>query len=577
MAENDSSRESMDEDADLLAAAADDEQRLQEATAESDGEASVGSKSESGSDYRAENGDDQPSGDEIGDLHHDDDDDDEEASSSGEEELVPKKRQNRSRKIPEDVLRYAEQDCLRRSGRQRKEVQRLEVGQGSDSDEKPKRTRKRQKPDDWNGNSLSDSEDSSGSFVERRTVTRRPVNKRSKRKRGSSSDFDSDDSVPRRSIRKGKTSQVDYRDVDSDNGIDDDDVLEWQEEDSQTATVDGVAVETVERVLKHRLGRPTAIGHATTYYNVEERGDPNADFSATVSGETPERQYLIKWVGWSHMHNTWESEASLHLMNAKGMKKIENYVKRLREITEWRRNADKEYIEYFDCEQEMSEELCEQYKVVERVIAHQVSRERGTDSGTEYFVKWCGLPYSECTWEDSALIGRWYQKTIDAYHERSQSNRIPSKLCQALRRRPKFHKFETMPDFLLINDRNEQELRDYQLDGLNWLLRAWSKQNCSILADEMGLGKTIQSISFLSALYHFHDVYGPFLVVVPLSTMAAWQREFDNWAPDMNVIVYMGDVVSRDIIRQFEWYSPGTKRLKFNVVLTTYEILLKDK
>jgi hypothetical protein len=35
-------------------------------------------------------------------------------------------------------------------------------------------------------------------------------------------------------------------------------------------------------------------------------------------------------------------------------------------------------------------------------------------------------------------------------------------------------------------------LRDYQLDGLNWMIHAWCKENSVILADEMGLGKTIQ-------------------------------------------------------------------------------------
>lgn len=37
-------------------------------------------------------------------------------------------------------------------------------------------------------------------------------------------------------------------------------------------------------------------------------------------------------------------------------------------------------------------------------------------------------------------------------------------------------------------------LRDYQMDGLNWLIHSWCKDNSVILADEMGLGKTIQVI-----------------------------------------------------------------------------------
>ena len=45
--------------------------------------------------------------------------------------------------------------------------------------------------------------------------------------------------------------------------------------------------------------------------------------------------------------------------------------------------------------------------------------------------------------------------------------------------------------------KNNNTIRSYQLEGVNWLTFCYyNKQNC-ILADEMGLGKTIQSITFL--------------------------------------------------------------------------------
>ena len=65
----------------------------------------------------------------------------------------------------------------------------------------------------------------------------------------------------------------------------------------------------------------------------------------------------------------------------------------------------------------------------------------------------------------------------------------------------------------------------------------------------MGLGKTIQSITFFSYLYHTHEIYGLFLIIVPLSTMTAWQTEFQIWAPHMNVVVYMGDQNSRATVK----------------------------
>ena len=87
------------------------------------------------------------------------------------------------------------------------------------------------------------------------------------------------------------------------------------------------------------------------------------------------------------------------------------------------------------------------------------------------------------------------------------------------------------------------------------MVHAWCKENSVILADEMGLGKTIQTISFLNYLFHAQQLYGPFLVVVPLSTMAAWQKEFAQWAPNINVVTYIGDMTSRDLVIFFFFKS----------------------
>jgi len=44
------------------------------------------------------------------------------------------------------------------------------------------------------------------------------------------------------------------------------------------------------------------------------------------------------------------------------------------------------------------------------------------------------------------------------------------------------------------------KLRDYQLEGLNFLVNSWRNDTNVILADEMGLGKTIQSVSMVGFL-----------------------------------------------------------------------------
>lgn len=70
------------------------------------------------------------------------------------------------------------------------------------------------------------------------------------------------------------------------------------------------------------------------------------------------------------------------------------------------------------------------------------------------------------------------------------------------------------------------DLKSYQLVGLQWLISLYNNNLNGILADEMGLGKTIQTISLLSYLIEFKKNYGPFLIVVPLSTMSNWVNEF---------------------------------------------------
>uniref|UniRef100_A0A7N8Y0V2 Chromodomain helicase DNA binding protein 2 n=1 Tax=Mastacembelus armatus TaxID=205130 RepID=A0A7N8Y0V2_9TELE len=328
--------------------------------------------------------------------------------------------------------------------------------------------------------------------------------------------------------------------------------------------------ETIEKVMDTRIGKKGAVGASTTVYAIEENGDPCEGFDPDKDeGET---QYLIKWKGWSYIHNTWESMDSLTQQKVKGLKKLDNYKKKSEELNSWLRKASPEDVEFHNCQLELTADLNKQFQIVERVIAH--SHKTASSNEPEYLCKWMGLPYSECSWEDGALVRKKFQHCIDSFMNRNSNKTVPSKDCKVLKQRPRFVALKKQPSY--IGDEN-LELRDYQLDGLNWLAHSWCRCNSVILADEMGLGKTIQTISFLSYLFHQHQLYGPFLLVVPLSTLTSWQREFETWAPGMNVVMYLGDVMSRKTIRDYEWVNHQTKRIRFNALLTTYEILLKDK
>ncbi|KAG0037589.1 hypothetical protein BGZ82_002267 [Podila clonocystis] len=282
-------------------------------------------------------------------------------------------------------------------------------------------------------------------------------------------------------------------------------------------------------------------------------------------------EYLIKWKQHSHMHNTWEAYDQLR--QYKGFKKVDSYIQRFvyPEIAlKSDPNTMREEIEQSDVNREMLRDELKDYRTVERIIASRTSK----SGETEYFCKWNRLPYSAATWEVEDQIADNHQTEIDAFLDRESSQKVPYRTTIYPKgQRPPFKKMTTQPEYLVGGD-----LRDYQLTGLNWMSNLWSKNENGILADEMGLGKTVQSISIISFLFHTHHLYGPYLVVVPLSTIGAWQREFERWAPDMNLIVYIGDGASRQTIRDYEFYQKGsTTKIRFNVLLTTFELVRMDR
>ncbi len=75
----------------------------------------------------------------------------------------------------------------------------------------------------------------------------------------------------------------------------------------------------------------------------------------------------------------------------------------------------------------------------------------------------------------------------------------------------------------------QAELRDYQIEGFNWLARLahWGVGAC--LADDMGLGKTLQALAVI--LTRAPD--GPTLIVAPTSVCMNWISEAEKFAPTL--------------------------------------------
>ncbi|KAF9068102.1 SNF2 family N-terminal domain-containing protein [Rhodocollybia butyracea] len=123
------------------------------------------------------------------------------------------------------------------------------------------------------------------------------------------------------------------------------------------------------------------------------------------------------------------------------------------------------------------------------------------------------------------------------------------------------------------------QLKEYQLKGLNWLGTLYEQGINGILADEMGLGKTVQSISLLAYLAETHDIWGPFLVVAPASTLHNWQQEITRFVPGLKALPYWGNVKDRATLRKF-WSKKEisyNQDAPFHVLITSYQLVTQDQ
>lgn len=323
--------------------------------------------------------------------------------------------------------------------------------------------------------------------------------------------------------------------------------------------VEGEAVDAVEQVLDHRR-LPDAPEDDSVFKNPKEYFE-----------------FYIKWQGYSHLHNTWEKNSDL--LEYKGYRRLENYIRQFVILDHEIRTdplTTREDIEAMDIERERIHDTHEEYKTVERIVlSDRVTLEDGR-MGLQYFIKWKHLNYDQCTWEDAATIAEIAPNQVDQFTARQSSKISPQySVTYPPNNRPRFEKLVEQPEYI-----KGGILRDFQMTGINWMAFLWSRNENGILADEMGLGKTVQTVAFLSWLIYGRKQNGPHLVVVPLSTITAWQETFDFWAPEVNYIMYIGNTQARKALIDYEFYvNPyaANKKPKFNVLITTYEYILKDR
>uniref|UniRef100_A0A4W6DNY5 Chromodomain helicase DNA binding protein 6 n=1 Tax=Lates calcarifer TaxID=8187 RepID=A0A4W6DNY5_LATCA len=301
-------------------------------------------------------------------------------------------------------------------------------------------------------------------------------------------------------------------------------------------------------------GRISALNATALAWQAEVRMNTDSHF---VAGLFETEEFYVKYRNFSYLHCKWAT-----LEELEKDPRIHQKIKRFRT-----KQAQMKHL-FTEPDDDL---FNPDYVEVDRVLEVAVTTDTETgEEVTHYLVKWCSLSYEEATWE--------LQEDLDPekIKEFEEIQKLPSDLRHIERPPPeKWQKLEQSRDY-----RNGNQLREYQLEGMNWLLFNWyNRKNC-ILADEMGLGKTIQSITFLYEIFNM-GIRGPFLIIAPLSTITNWEREFRTWT-HMNVIVYHGSQISRQMILQYEMFHrdpqgntiPGV--LKFHGLITTFEMIMAD-
>lgn len=109
------------------------------------------------------------------------------------------------------------------------------------------------------------------------------------------------------------------------------------------------------------------------------------------------------------------------------------------------------------------------------------------------------------------------------------------------------------------------QLRDYQVEGISYILSLLKHGYGAILADEMGLGKTIQALAISS---YFIKENKKVLVTAPTSLVYNWAEEIKRFLPNAKTVLVVGEANQRRKILD--------KIFDYDIILTSYDLMKRD-
>ena len=327
----------------------------------------------------------------------------------------------------------------------------------------------------------------------------------------------------------------------------------------------------------------------------KERNDDDVDDgndNNDEDDETFEERFLVKWADLSFLHCSWETKDDLFDQVEAAKTYLTNFFKK--SVNGYLYDSDDRLDgDYFD----------PGYTQIDRILEvnlpdsfHSKKKRKGNNNtdtkedwgiifdknhpryddelGRQFLIKWGNTAYSDATYEyerDLILMDVEYESHVDSFlARRSKPDKHEMKRCFTIEEEERRRLYKIFGDRIPdgeVKERKIQEftktieektfcnggkLRNYQAEGVSWLLANHVNKRSAILADEMGLGKTIQTAAYIYTVSTLLRCRGPFLIIAPLSTIPHWQREFSGWT-DLNTIVYHGSAEDREVIREYEF------------------------
>ena len=389
-------------------------------------------------------------------------------------------------------------------------------------------------------------------------------------------------------------------DYDEDDDDDEEEADEADVEDEEPLKIQRIIESRKETISKWqelcRAMNTSEVHYGSRWY--QEGSSPPSEENGKGDDALFEERFLVKWADLSYLHVSWETEQDL-IDQVDGQAYLKTFFRKSTHglLYSADERCDGAYYDpaYLEIDRILEVQLPDDAKPRRLTIESEgtydttsfgmiVDKEDPNfDQGTgrQFLIKWCNMPYSESTYEferDLIMNEIEYKTKILEYLRRVTKPTKSVRQRQLKVGEEEFKRLYTIfgtKSKLSEVDRetgveqykqslqqtvykNGGQLRDYQAEGVAWMMANIVNRRGSILADEMGLGKTLQTAATVNLVANTFHWDSPVLIVAPLSTLTHWYREFVRWT-DMNVIVYHGTAADRRLIRENEFAYPDCR------------------